>query len=133
MTYDMHDYDSRNRPNSRLLMGLVAGAAFGGGLALLFAPRQGADMRSDLASGAQRAGRKLRDGYETVADSVRQRARQFADQAQELGARAGDVAEDVAEDATDTLHSTVGSFNESVGTTARRVPNGMGVTRPTID
>lgn len=128
MTYDMHDYD-RNRPNSRLLMGLVAGAAFGGGLALLFAPRQGADMRHDLASGAQRAGRKLRDGYETVADSVRQRARQFADQAQELGAR----AEDVAEDATDSLQDTVGSFKDTVGTTARRVPNGMGVSRPTID
>lgn len=122
MTYDMHDYDSRNRPSSRLLMGLVAGAAFGGGLALLFAPRQGVDMRQDLASGAQRAGRKLRDGYETVADSVRQRARQFADQAQDLRAR----AEDVAEDATDSLQDTVGS-------TARRMPNGMGVSRPVID
>jgi gas vesicle protein len=119
MTYNMHDYDSRERNNNRLLMGLVAGAAFGGGLALLFAPRQGADMRHDLASGAQRAGRKLRDGYESVADSVRQRARQFADQAQEL--------RETADDATESLQNTVES------TTTRNFPNGMGVTRPTID
>lgn len=122
MKYDMHDYDSHSRSNSSLLMGLVAGAAVGGGLALLFAPRQGADMRHDLASGAQRAGRKLRDGYETVAETMRERARRLAEQTQDLRERANETAESAQE-----------SLQDSFDTTSRRMPNGMGMNRTTIE
>lgn len=122
MKYDMHDYDSHSRTNSSLLMGLVAGAAVGGGLALLFAPRQGVDMRHDLASGAQRAGRKLRDGYETVAETMRDRARRLAEQTQDLRAQVNENAESVQ----DTLQ-------DSFDSASRRMPNGMGVNRSTID
>lgn len=128
MKHDIHDYDHA-RPNGRLLMGLVAGAAVGGGLALLFAPRQGADMRHDLATGAQRAGRRLRDGYETVADNVRQRARQLADQTQDLQERAHDTAESVQESVSESVDAAASSF-ESVP--SRRVPNGMGTSRSPI-
>ena len=124
MKYDMHDYDSRSRANGSLLMGLMAGAAVGGGLALLFAPRQGSEMRQDLASGAQRAGRKLRDGYDTVAETVRDRARRFSEQAYELRER----GEDAAESVQNTVQNTV---QDSVDTASRRMPNGMGVTRAT--
>lgn len=128
MTYDMHDYD-RSRPNGRLLMGLVAGAAVGGGLALLFAPRQGVDMRHDLATGAQRAGRRLRDGYETVADNVRHRARQLADQTQDLREHAHETAESVQESVTESVDAATSSFESAA---SRRVPNGMGTSRSPI-
>lgn len=124
MKYDMHDYDSRSRANSSLLMGLMAGAAVGGGLALLFAPRQGSEMRHDLASGAQRAGRRLRDGYESMAETVRDRARRLAEQTDDLRERADDTAQSVQ-------HTVQNTMQDSFDTASRRVPNGMGVTRAT--
>ena len=91
-----------------LIMGLATGAVVGGALALLFAPRQGREMRHDLASGAQRAGRRLRDGYETVSGTVRQRGRQLADQVhdfrEDVSARVDDVAHS-AHDAVDAAAS----------------------------
>jgi len=124
MTYDMHDNNGSTRSDSRLLAGLVAGAAFGGVMALLFAPRRGTDMRQELASGAQRAGRRLNDAYGTVADSVRQGARRLASEAQHLRDRAEDVAEDVAEDAADSLRDAVDDAS------ARLQSTGMGTGRP---
>ena len=59
------------------LLGLIAGAAVGGGLALLFAPRQGADMRHGLAASAQEAGRRLTEAYGSVASTARRNARRF--------------------------------------------------------
>lgn len=79
MTY--HELPS-SRPQSAngggFLLGLIAGAAVGGGLALLFTPRQGAEMRQELASGAQQAGRRLTEAYGTVAGSARRGAQRVA-------------------------------------------------------
>ena len=118
MKYDMHDYD-RSRTGNHLLMGLMAGAAVGGGLALLFAPRQGAEMRHELATGAQRAGKRLREGYESMSESVRQRARHLADEAHHMHERANEESEPVRESVD--------------AATARRMPNGMGTPRQTVD
>jgi gas vesicle protein len=123
MTYDMRRDNGRTRSYSRLLAGLAA-AAVGGVLALLFAPRRGTDMRQELASGAQRAGRRLNDAYGTVADSVRQSARRPASEAQHLRDRAEDAAEDVAEDAADSLRHAVDDAS------ARLQSTGMGPGRP---
>ena len=60
------------------LLGMLAGAAVGGSLALMFAPRQGRDMRQGLAQGARQASRRLSETYGTVADSARRGARQLA-------------------------------------------------------
>ncbi|HTU99361.1 MAG TPA: YtxH domain-containing protein [Luteitalea sp.] len=73
-------HDSHGRDNT-FLVGLLAGAAVGGGLALLFAPRQGVDTRQGIASGAREASRKLTDTYSTVADSARRNAQRWASQA----------------------------------------------------
>ena len=120
MTYDMYDSHGTTRSDSRLLAGLLAGAAFGGVLALLFAPRRGTEMRQELASGAQRAGRRLNDAYGAVSDSVRQGAHRLASEAHHLRHR----AENAAEDAADSLRDAVDDASERLQST------GLGTGRP---
>lgn len=105
------------RSTNALLIGLMTGAAVGGALALLFAPRQGSGIRHDLASGAQRAGRRLRDGYDTVCSTVRERGQQLSDRVHDfkddVSAHVGDAARS-AEEAVDAAAS-------AATRTARRV------------
>lgn len=70
--------DRQPRTDSGFLLGLLAGAAVGGGLALLFAPQEGADTRQALATRGQQAGRRISDAYGTMAAQARRRARGFS-------------------------------------------------------
>ena len=114
MTYHVHD--DRAPRGGGFIIGLLAGAAVGSGIALLFAPRQGADIRHDLAEGAQQAGRRLNEAYGTVAESARRNARRFANQAEGLRESFRRGAEDVtsghtydrAADASRVLRDAVG-------------------------
>jgi gas vesicle protein len=78
-----HESSSRDHT---FLLGLLAGAAVGGSIALLFAPREGSDIRHGLAEGARQAGRRLSETYGTVADTARRGARQIATQAERMRA-----------------------------------------------
>ena len=60
---------------SAFVLGLVAGAAVGGGLALLFAPQEGAQTRHGLAAGAQQAGKRVTQAYGSLAGTARRSAR----------------------------------------------------------
>ncbi len=105
------------RSTNALLIGLMTGAAVGGVLALLFAPRQGSEIRHELASGAHRARRRLRDGYDTVCDTVRERG-------QRLSARVHDFQDDVSAhvgDAARSAEEAVDAAASAATRTARRV------------
>jgi gas vesicle protein len=80
-THMPHDAGSRDHT---FMLGLLAGAAVGGSLALLFAPREGSDIRQGLAQGARQAGRRISETYGTVADTARRGARQLASQAERV-------------------------------------------------
>ena len=69
------NYQTRSTSDRGLLIGLLAGAAVGGGLALLFAPQEGASTRHALASRGQQAGRRISDAYGSMAAQARRRAR----------------------------------------------------------
>jgi gas vesicle protein len=83
--YD-YRYADRSEPSSQStpgwVLGLIAGAAVGGGIALLFAPRQGTYTRQQLASRGQAAGRQLRQAYESAAGTARRGANRLSTQAQ---------------------------------------------------
>jgi gas vesicle protein len=84
--YD-YRYADRSEPSGQSstpgwVLGLLAGAAVGGGIALLFAPRQGTDTRHQLASRGQAAGRQLRQAYESAAGTARRGANRLSAQAQ---------------------------------------------------
>ena len=73
------------------VLGLIAGAALGGGLALLFAPRQGTETRQQLAERGQQAGRQLRTAYDSVAGTARRSARRISEQAHDWRSHVSDA------------------------------------------
>jgi gas vesicle protein len=73
----MHTYD--NDSGYGFTTGLLAGAAVGAGLALLFAPKSGANLRSDLG-----------ESVGSLRNAVRRHLREMADRAGvEIGSRSG--------------------------------------------
>ena len=138
-----YDYRWADNPNTSQphgtpgwVVGLVAGAALGSGLALLFAPRQGIDTRHQLATRGQEAGRQLRQAYESVAGTARRNARRLTEQAQDwsrqhIGTReSGTDAPGYASDhsSSDTAQIMRGSLGETTYTPANASSNGFGST-----
>lgn len=78
MTHHELPRQSRRDDHGGFVLGLIAGAAVGGGLALLFAPTEGAQTRHGLASSAQQAGRRMTQAYGSLAGSARRNVRRFA-------------------------------------------------------
>ena len=96
------------------MLGLIAGAALGSGLALLFAPRQGAATRHQLAERGQEAGRQVRHAYESVAGTARRNARRLTERAQYLRRHRPEAAA-----ARDSIYADYGTSSTArpVGTT----------------
>lgn len=67
----MNRWDERESTSSGMfLLGAVAGAMVGAGVALLMAPKSGAEVRQDLS-----------DGYSSMRDAASRRYRDLADRA----------------------------------------------------
>ena len=66
----MARYDQDSSGNSMFLLGALAGALVGAGVALLMAPKSGAETRQDLNS-----------GYNSMRDAAARRYRDIADRA----------------------------------------------------
>ena len=62
--------DQESTGSGMFLLGAVAGALLGAGVALLMAPKPGAEVRRDLS-----------DGYNSVRDAASRRYRDIADRA----------------------------------------------------
>ena len=65
------------------LAGLTLGALVGAGLALLFAPQSGEDMRYQVSRRAKRFARDARDRYDDLRDKVRHARRARREEAEE--------------------------------------------------
>jgi gas vesicle protein len=81
------------------LLGAVAGALVGAGVALLVAPKAGAEMRQDLNAGwsslsdaAARRYREMADRAGVELENLEEKADQFADQLETSARSAIDVA-----------------------------------------
>lgn len=97
----MHRYDESN--GSGFALGLIAGAVTGAGLALLFAPKAGHALRTDLVETVDRLRSAIAERYE------------------DLAARAGVELENF-EDTVDTAAQALESHAKAaVQTAARRV------------
>jgi gas vesicle protein len=53
-------------------MGLLTGTVLGAGVAMLFAPKSGAELRDDLSARADTLASRTRDGFRTAAEHVEQ-------------------------------------------------------------
>lgn len=125
---------------SAFVLGLVAGAAVGGGLALLFAPQEGAQTRHGLAAGAQQAGKRVTQAYGSLAGTARRSARRFVGHDVGVGVineGGADLSvsrqeQDRARPAADVLRDAVGESTYTPASTPATT-SGPGATSPAPD
>jgi gas vesicle protein len=67
---DRMRFDNGNGDNSHFMMGLMAGALVGAALGLLFAPKPGAELRSELSDGADSLANQATKGYRKAANQA---------------------------------------------------------------
>ena len=63
------EHDERHGGGA-FLVGLLLGAAVGAGLALLFAPKRGSELREELASKARKAREQATESYHQTTEKV---------------------------------------------------------------
>ena len=93
--------DQESTGSSTFLLGALAGALVGAGVALLMAPKSGAQTREDLSA-----------GYNSVRDAAARRYRDLADRA---NAKLGELEQKVDQYAGRTP-STTGSLSDTAST-----------------
>jgi gas vesicle protein len=84
-------YDRSSDGSGNFVMGLLVGAVVGAGVALLFAPKKGADLRNQLADQAGALTNQAQEGYRKAADSAGQWADRSKAAAGELADRGKDL------------------------------------------
>jgi gas vesicle protein len=118
-----YEYDRLEREDGggSFLMGLLAGTVLGAGLGLLFAPKAGAELRSQLADQTGRLREAADQGYQQATEKVSQ----IVDRGREAYDRARSSVSDMATAGT-TGGSTPASTpsSGSTGTVGSTSPSG---------
>jgi len=97
MAYE-YDRFEREDGGGSFLMGLLAGTVLGAGLGMLFAPRAGSELRSQLTDQAEKLKATANDTYQQATDKVSQIV-------------------DRGKDAYDRARSNVSNINSATGST----------------
>lgn len=72
MAYEHDRFEREDGNGGSFLMGLLAGTVLGAGLGMLFAPKAGNELRSQLSESAGRIRATANDSYQQAADKVSQ-------------------------------------------------------------
>lgn len=114
--------DQESSSGGMFLLGVVAGALVGTGVALLVAPKAGAEMRQDLNA-----------GWGSLRDAAARRYRELADRAgvqvENLDEKAGHFADQLetsAREAIDTASAKLAAAPARVATALRDAGNAAG-------
>lgn len=70
MPYEVEHEERRGSSGGAFLAGLLMGAAIGAGLALLFAPKKGSELRGQIAESARKARESARDAYRDTVEKA---------------------------------------------------------------
>jgi len=101
MAYE-YDRFEREDGGGAFLMGLLAGTVLGAGLGMLFAPKAGSELRSQLGEQAGRLRTQATDGYQQASDKVSQ----IVDRGREAYERARSTASGMGSSAGSTGSTT---------------------------
>ncbi|CAN5672913.1 hypothetical protein BH23ACI1_BH23ACI1_12110 [soil metagenome] len=123
MAYE-YDRFEREDGGGSFLMGLLAGTVLGAGLGMLFAPKPGTELRSQLSESAGRLRSTAEGTYAQTSDKVNQmmdRGREAYDRARSSVASASEEAGQHVQDATSKLGNTdTGSLSGAGGFSPNR-------------
>ena len=111
--YNRMDEQS-NSNASGFLLGALAGAIVGAGVALLFAPKTGKAMREDLYKQYEPIAQKVSSFASDAVNRASDVASRVSDRASEMVGRATDKASDLTDQASNTLHDAVDSGRNKV-------------------
>jgi gas vesicle protein len=81
---------TQERRDYGFLIGLLAGTSIGAGLAMLFAPRSGSDLRQQIADSARNLGERASEQYQQATTRV-------SEAVDEITRKGQDVRDDVAD------------------------------------
>lgn len=113
MAYE-YDRIEREEGSGAFLMGLLAGTVLGAGLGMLFAPRAGSELRSQLSDQAGRLRNTATDAYQQASEKVTQ----FVDRGREAYEKArGSMATGTTGDVSDTSYPGSSGSTGSIGST----------------
>src|SRR5579872_7061474 len=108
--YDRFENEGGN--GSSFVMGLLTGTVLGAGLGMLFAPKSGSELRSQLSEQAGNLRDTASDGYRRaseVASDWADKGRDMYDKAKDAVARGADEAQRYARDATSSGPGVAGA------------------------
>src|SRR5258705_428048 len=91
MAYE-YDRFEREEGDGSFLMGLLAGTVLGAGLGMLFAPKAGSELRSQLGTQLADQTGRLRDAAEPVYQQATEKVSQIVDRGREAYERARQYA-----------------------------------------
>ena len=108
-----YEYDRLERTESggSFLMGLLAGTVIGAGLGMLFAPKSGSELRSDLGNRIADQTGRVRE----VADQTYAKARDIADQTYNKAGEKVSQMVDRGREAYDRARTSAGSTIAATG------------------
>lgn len=113
MAYE-YDRIEREEGSGAFLMGLLAGTVLGAGLGMLFAPRAGSELRSQLSDQAGRLRNTATDAYQQASEKVTQ----FVDRGREAYEKArGSMATGTTGDVSGTSYPGNAGSTGSIGST----------------
>jgi gas vesicle protein len=106
-------YDRGGNGGGSFMIGLITGTAIGAGLGLLFAPKSGAELRSQLSARAGDLADTAADAYQQAAESasdLADRGREMFDRTRDVVARTADEAERYARDVKGEVSTEASDF-----------------------
>src|SRR6185295_11211516 len=116
-------FDNENSGGGSFVMGLLTGTVLGAGLGMLFAPKSGSELRSQLSEQAGNLANQASDGYrkasEAASDGYRrasEAAGDWADKGREAYDKTRDAVARGTEEAQRYVRDTANSVASSVQT-----------------
>src|SRR5678815_719844 len=118
MAYE-YDRFAREEGGGSFLMGLLAGTVLGAGLGMLFAPKAGSELRSQIGSQVSDQTGKIREAAEPYYNQASEKVSQIVDRGREAYDRArSSVSGMAAQGTSGTSPSSTPGTTGSVGTTS---------------
>jgi gas vesicle protein len=117
MAYE-YDRFEREEGGGSFLMGLLAGTVLGAGLGMLFAPKSGSELRSQIGSQIADQTGKLRDAADPYYQQATEKVSQIVDRGKEAYDRARSSVSNMAAQGTSGAASPSTEPKSAVGTTS---------------